>query len=796
MKVVLLLTLLSSCAALHVSQSLSPVTRVVELLKGLAKQVESEGKAEEDLYEDYVCWAQSVISQKEAFNAAGASKKDSLETYLADLAAGRIELTSERADLEKEIETLMADLEAAKALREKEKADFEAAEKEMNQALTALEEAIKVLEEATKPDASAGAAFLAAKTQLKEVRSFHEVQQRAQHLQRAVALGEKFLTSADSLFLKRVLTGDVPTWDWKKLNRKATFKMSYKARSTKIQGVLKKLHTTFSINLKEATDKENEAQATYDELKEAKGAQLEAAQEALTKMASEGAARGLTKTEAEEEIALLKQQIANDEKIIADTKEALELKKLEWKDRKSVREGEQAAISKAIEILYSDDARDLFKKSFASQEGLLQEGKKSFASQEELLQEGISFLQNIVNVHGHGRVHRAIDTLKHTHQLVNDERLMPMVSLLKGISKFDIKDPEPDFSEFESEGFNGNGEIEDGPGRHGEIEDEPAMPADVPDSPSKEASVKSKFQPVIEAIDKMIETLKGDEESDLKIKEECEQGRMDDTRDAIVESRTMDEMTDKITKLTEEIKTIEEAVAELKIQNTTVYEELKKATEMRHDEHLEFKKNDKDDKEAAELVKSATEVLSKFYAGPGELTLVQQPAVTEAGEAPPPPPATWADPYTGKQGESTGIIANLEMIHKDIEKDIADAEAAEKKAQEEFDAFKLKSEEQMKTIADQIDDYEEEKGNKQEDKENTIGDRKTSGDQLNSLMEKMKEISPNCEYFTVNYALREANRHIELDGLYKAKAILMGGKFTKPKDPNREIKPGDAASAM
>merc|ERR1719199_849682 len=100
----------------------------------------------------------------------------------------------------------------------------------------------------------------------------------------ALDLGTKLLTSGDALFLRRVLTGDVPTWDWKKLNRKATFKMGYKARSFKIQEVLAKLHTTFTGNLKEAEDNEAAAIAEYTKLKEAKGEMLDAAREQLSKM--------------------------------------------------------------------------------------------------------------------------------------------------------------------------------------------------------------------------------------------------------------------------------------------------------------------------------------------------------------------------------------------------------------------------------------------------------------------------------------------------------------------------------
>ncbi len=91
---------------------MSPISRVVELLKGLADQAEKEGKKEEDLYETHVCWAKTVIDTKTATNAAAESRIDELETYIADLDAGCIELTSERVDLEREIKGLLQELEA------------------------------------------------------------------------------------------------------------------------------------------------------------------------------------------------------------------------------------------------------------------------------------------------------------------------------------------------------------------------------------------------------------------------------------------------------------------------------------------------------------------------------------------------------------------------------------------------------------------------------------------------------------------------------------------------------------
>jgi cell division septum initiation protein DivIVA len=202
------------------------------------------------MYEEFVCWGKTVIGAKEAFNADASARIESMETYLADLKAGRIEITTERADLTKEIEQLNADIELATDMREKAKNDFTEASAEMDQAIKALNAAIEVLGTATKEHKGA---FLRMKDSIGE--NSVAATAEAATLSNAIKLGDKFLTRGDSLFLRRLLAADVPEKDWKKLNRKATFKMSYKARSTKIQDVLAKLLETFESNLSDAKKK-------------------------------------------------------------------------------------------------------------------------------------------------------------------------------------------------------------------------------------------------------------------------------------------------------------------------------------------------------------------------------------------------------------------------------------------------------------------------------------------------------------------------------------------------------------
>merc|ERR1719188_470543 len=345
-------------------ESLSPVTRVVELLQGLTSRIEADHKAEEDLYENFVCWATSIISQKEKSNAASKSRVDTLNAYISDVQEGRIELTSERVDLEKNIETLTGDIEVATQMRTAEAHDFNLATDDMQAAIDALTKAIDVLRIATAGHTDG--VLMSLKGGLGEGSEARAKEAAA--LSHAVELGKRVLTKGDAVFLQRLLTAQVPErTSWNKLNRQATFKMSYKARSFKIQGVLAKMLETIASNLQDAAKKEQNAVEQFNRLTNDKGTEKNAALDALSKMDTENGAKQLSLSEANEERNSLGAQINNDEGYIAQVQTALRNKKTEWQARQVLRQGELAAISRAIKILHSDSSRDLFKKSFASQ---------------------------------------------------------------------------------------------------------------------------------------------------------------------------------------------------------------------------------------------------------------------------------------------------------------------------------------------------------------------------------------------------------------------------------------------
>jgi len=715
MKVILRTLLFLQTTWLVRAEQETPITRVVKLLQGMSVKSEMELKVEEDLYERFVCWAKTIIGTKTATNAAARSRIEELESYIADIEAGRIEFTSERTDLEKELKELNADIESAKSLREQENKQFLDAEDEMKKAIAALDNAIEVLDEASK-DAKEG-------TFLQRPRSlnFAALQKDTAVLQRAIDLGSKTLSTGDAVFLRRLLSGDVPKPDWKKLNRKATFKSKYKARSFKIQSVLKDMAKTFKKGLKDAQKKEADAKAEYEKLMKSKETQLDETEEALKKMEKETGARQMNKEDAKTELQELQSQVKADEGFIEQTEKALAEKKEEWKIRKALRIAEMGAMSEAIAILNNDESRDLRKRSFESQGYMLLQESSTAASSLK-------------------RINSAAAVLRDAAHAGTDMRLGVLAARLA-------------------------------------------------------ASSSGHFDEVVDAIDKMIKTLKDEEEEDLKNKEACEDDRAEDTREAILLSRAMDDATDTITRLKDEIEEIKAKIKESEATRKETKTQLAAATEQRKAEKKEFEAALVDDEEMAKVVAKAKAVLETFYKE-NELMLVQrQPEVREAieaGKAPPPPPSTWETPYQGKTPVSTGVISSLEIIEDDIQKDISTAKKAEETAAAEYTEFKDESLALLKKLGVAISELE----GTQSDKEGDVADNKKErlGKQnsLEAALKTIADANPGCEYLTIAYPTKLKNRQIEIDGLRKAKGILQGAKFDEGPDANRELKPGDA----
>merc|ERR1719331_3442491 len=601
----------------------------------------------------------------------------------------RIELTSERTDLEAEIKGLEKTIEEETTMREKEHEDFLAAKDEMDKAIAALKSAIEVLKEGTAP------AMLVSK------------------LKKVMRVGEGFLAKNDLSELHKIL--DVPTADWKKLNREATFKKKYEARSGGIQDILADMLKTFEDNLEEATAAEEKAKADFDALMEAKKTQLSTAKQALLDKSGEKGARGEALATSKEEKEDLEGQNERDAGYLADTKATCEKRATEWDERKKLRAEEIAAIQEAIGILHSDDARDTFKKSFDSQ--------------------GLFFTQlnELRHKHPHrGQQKTALSLIKSLASSSKDIRVAQLVVALGATgANEELADP------FKEVIAMIDGLIE-------ELETEESD-----DLKTKEQCEKERMENTQEA--KMVS-----KEIDTNVE-------------------TIDRLTAQIEEAEKMIKQIQAEIQDLDVEIRDAGDNRAKenaeymAAEAEDNAAVELVSN-----AMGVLEKFYEENGLKFTQLHAEVRRAGEEPFVAAGEAPTPPPAMST---TDGSRESKGVIMMLEMIKEDIEKDIATAKKQEEEAQAAYDKLVEDIEAAIKAKEQTVSDLEGDMASDSEmrtTENTTMADNQA---QLKSVMDYLKEIAPGCDFIAMNFNIRLTNRQMEVDGLKKAKAILQGAEY-------------------
>jgi len=216
----------------------------------------------------------------------------------------------------------------------------------------------------------------------------------------------------------------------------------------------------------------------------------------------------------------------------------------------------------------------------------------------------------------------------------------------------------------------------------------------------KKGLTKGGFDKVIAMCDDMVKILKQEQVDDDSKKEYCavQLDQFDDKKKATERSISDSELAitnaeEGISTLTEEIKALAAGIKDLDKSVMT-------ATEQRKQENAEYKELVASDSQAKELLKWAKNRLNKFYnpkmyvappkvdtSAGGEAVLVQtfeHKHAQRAQDAPPPPPETW-DAYAKKSQESTGVLSMIDLLIKDLDKELTEAETEEKNTQAEYE---------------------------------------------------------------------------------------------------------------
>merc|ERR1719316_484631 len=137
------------------------------------------------------------------------------------------------------------------------------------------------------------------------------------------------------------------------------------APSSEIFGILNQMKETFETNLANSQKEEKTNAASYEDLKAAKEDEIAAGQKMLEEKKSELASTDEKNAQAAEDLDDTKATLTSDEEFLANLKTTCASLDAEFESRKKTRQMEMAACSKALAVLNSDEAHDLFSKTFA-----------------------------------------------------------------------------------------------------------------------------------------------------------------------------------------------------------------------------------------------------------------------------------------------------------------------------------------------------------------------------------------------------------------------------------------------
>merc|ERR1719469_1466864 len=313
----------------------------------MLKQLEKEAEEDEEIYDKMACWCETNDKEKTKSISDAEARISDLTTKIEELTASSARLNTEIKNLEKEVAGNQASLDKATAIRQKELAEFNEEEKDLLGSISALKSAVTVL--------SKHNSFL----QMPRSHVAGVAASVQNVMQKHSSLLEGVLTHSQRKAVSAFVQAPEDYFD-----AEPTFKQSYAPQSGAIFGILKQMKETFETNLSASQKDEMANQKAYEDLKAAKEAEIQAGQEQIDSKTQELADTDEKNAQAKEDVAETKKSLSADEQFLMMLKEKCSMTDGEWEERQKTRQLEMEACSKALAVLSSDDAHDLFTKTF------------------------------------------------------------------------------------------------------------------------------------------------------------------------------------------------------------------------------------------------------------------------------------------------------------------------------------------------------------------------------------------------------------------------------------------------
>jgi len=291
---------------------------------------------------------------------------------------------------------------------------------------------------------------------------------------------------------------------------------------------------------------------------------------------------------------------------------------------------------------------------------------------------------------------------------------------------------------------------------------------------------KVDFSKVIKMIDNMVATLGAEQQDDNDKKEYCEMqfDAADDKKKGL--ERGVSNLKKAIAKETDAIATLADEIKALEASIVSLDKSVAEATEQRKDENKEYTELMASDAAAKELLGFAKNRLNKFY-NPKQYkaaAVLADVSAHNAGKvAPGPPPAT-AAAYSKKSEESNGVIAMIDLLIKDLDKEMTEAKTTEKDAQGDYEQAMKDSAEKRATDSKTLADKQKAKAETTSDMEANTEEKAATTKTLMATLEYIQSLHAECDWLLQYFEVRKEARTGEIDSLKNAKAVLSGADFS------------------
>merc|ERR1719502_2571683 len=320
-----------------------PVSKVITLLKDMLKQLEKEAEEDEEIYDSMACWCETNDKEKTKAIADAEARIADLTTKIEELTASSARLNTEIDGLNKEIADNEKALADATKMREQQLKEFNAEEADALNSIELLTGAIETLGK------HHGASMLEIpnRVHISDILK-HEMSANAAQYEGIITPSQKMQIQA--FIQNKVMPGSSGS--------------SYEPKSGAIFGILEQMKETFETNLAASQKEEEQNQRAYEDLKAAKEAEIAAGKQQVDTKTQELASTDEKNAQAKEDLEDTRNTLSADEEFLLMLKEKCSVTDEEWEERQKTRQTEMQACSKALAVLSSDDAHDLFKNTF------------------------------------------------------------------------------------------------------------------------------------------------------------------------------------------------------------------------------------------------------------------------------------------------------------------------------------------------------------------------------------------------------------------------------------------------